>query len=49
VKLSRKDKDGKTKTIKVDVKAILQEGKMEYDIPLEDGDFIFVPRVWIRV
>jgi len=44
VRLARKSKDGTGKTITVDVKAIIEEGKMEKDIQLEDGDYIFVPQ-----
>ena len=44
MRLARKSKDGTGKTITVDVKAIIEEGKMEKDIQLEDGDYIFVPQ-----
>jgi len=43
-KVTRKNKDGTSKTIMVDVKAVLEQGKLEQDVDLEDGDFVFVPR-----
>jgi len=44
VKLSRKNKDGSSKTFIVDVKGVLEEGKMDKDIELVDGDYVFVPQ-----
>jgi len=44
VKLTRKMKDGTSKTNIIDVKAVLEEGKMDKDMQLQDGDYIFVPR-----
>lgn len=44
VKVTRKNKDGSSKTTIVDVKAVLEQGKMEQDVELQDGDYIFVPR-----
>ena len=44
VKLTRKMKDGTSKSYNVDVKAVLEEGKMDKDMQLQDGDYIFVPR-----
>jgi polysaccharide export outer membrane protein len=43
-KVTRKNKDGTSKTIIVDVKAVLEQGKLEQDVELMDGDFVFVPR-----
>jgi polysaccharide biosynthesis/export protein len=44
VKLTRKMKDGTSKTYIIDVKAVLEDGKMDKDMQLQDGDYIFVPR-----
>jgi polysaccharide export outer membrane protein len=43
VKLTRKS-GGNITTRVIDVKAILEQGKLELDVPLEDGDFIHVPQ-----
>jgi protein involved in polysaccharide export with SLBB domain len=44
VKLTRKGKTGASETVVVNVKAILEEGQLEQDRELRDGDNIFVPR-----
>lgn len=44
VKVTRKEKDGATKTYTIDVKAVLEEGHMDKDMQLIDGDHVFVPR-----
>ncbi len=44
VKVTRAGKNGATETIVRDVKAILEGGHKELDIPLQDGDQIFIPR-----
>lgn len=43
VRVTRMSKDGTAKRIIVDVKSVLQEGKVENDILLQDTDQIFVP------
>jgi protein involved in polysaccharide export with SLBB domain len=43
VKLTRKS-GGSSSTRVIDVKAILEQGKLDLDVPLEDGDFIHVPQ-----
>jgi len=40
VTIVRKDKPGST--VKVDVKAIIEEGKLDKDLPLSPGDVVFV-------
>lgn len=47
VKVTRK-RHGGSETIIVDVKAVLQEGKVNADLELQDGDYIFVPRNFIN-
>lgn len=47
VKVTRK-RNGGSETIVVDVKAVLQEGKVAKDIEVRDGDYIFVPRNFIN-
>lgn len=44
VKLTRKDKSGASKTYIIDVKSVLEGGKMENDMQLQEGDYIFVPQ-----
>jgi polysaccharide export outer membrane protein len=44
VKLTRKGAGGASETIIVNVKAVLEDGKLEQDRELRDGDNIFVPR-----
>ncbi len=46
VKLTRKKGDT-TETIIVNVKKILKEGRLQDDIEVRDGDYIFVPRLSI--
>jgi protein involved in polysaccharide export with SLBB domain len=40
---------GSTKKIIVDVKEILRTGNLEKDIPLQDGDRVYVPRVFGKI
>lgn len=42
VRLVRKDQNGGSETIKVDLKAVLEDGKVEQDIKVKDGDYIIV-------
>jgi polysaccharide export outer membrane protein len=44
VKLTRKDKTGRSTTIIIDERALLEKGEMDKDQQLMDGDFINVPR-----
>lgn len=44
VKLTRKLKGGASESIIINAKAVLEEGKLEQDRELRDGDNIFVPR-----
>jgi polysaccharide export outer membrane protein len=48
VRVTRTGKGGATEVIVRDVKAILQKGRRDLDLPLQDGDQIFVPRVWAK-
>lgn len=43
VRVTRPNKDGPAKMMICDVKSVMQEGKVENDILLQDGDLIFVP------
>jgi polysaccharide export outer membrane protein len=44
VKVTRKTKDGRAQTFKIDVGAVLKRGQLEKDMEVQDGDFIFVPQ-----
>ncbi len=44
VKLTRAGKGGEPQSFVRDVKAILEKGRRDLDMPLQDGDQIFVPR-----
>lgn len=47
VKITRRTKNGKTETMSADVGAVLKKGKLDHDIEVQDGDFIFVPqKLW---
>jgi protein involved in polysaccharide export with SLBB domain len=48
VRVTRYNKDGTARRIVVDVNSVLQEGKVENDILLQDGDQIFVPETFIK-
>jgi protein involved in polysaccharide export with SLBB domain len=48
VRVTRLNKDGTATRIICDVKSVLQEGKVENDIFLQDGDQIFVPETFIK-
>lgn len=39
----RPQPDGSTKRITVDVKEILERGRIEKDVPLEPGDYVVIP------
>ena len=43
VELRRRGADGKKLTLTVDVGRILDTGEFEIDVPLQDGDQIYVP------
>jgi protein involved in polysaccharide export with SLBB domain len=44
VQVTRKDKNGNTVRYVVDVEAIIEKGRMDKDMELEDGDYINVPQ-----
>ena len=44
VQVTRKDKDGKTERFSIDVKSIIEKGRTDKDMELEDGDYINVPQ-----
>ena len=44
VQVTRKDKNGQTEHFTVDVKAIIEKGRMDKDMELQDGDYINVPQ-----
>jgi polysaccharide export outer membrane protein len=44
VQLTRKDKDGKPERYIIDVKSIIQNGRTDRDMELQDGDYINVPQ-----
>jgi protein involved in polysaccharide export with SLBB domain len=48
VRVTRREKDGSSQRFTVDVKAVLNEGKVEKDMVLQDGDSLFVDAVWLR-
>jgi protein involved in polysaccharide export with SLBB domain len=48
VRVTRTTKGGGSEVIVKDVKAILQSGRRDLDMTLQDGDQIFVPRVWAK-
>ena len=43
VELRRRGADGKRQTLTVDVARILDTGEFELDVPLQNGDQIYVP------
>jgi polysaccharide biosynthesis/export protein len=43
IRVSRRKTDGKTETLKVDLRSVGTEGKTEHDIVLQSGDVVFVP------
>jgi protein involved in polysaccharide export with SLBB domain len=47
VKVTRKDKDGRTERFTVDFDSIIKKGKGS-DIELQDGDYIDVPQKWVN-
>jgi polysaccharide export outer membrane protein len=47
VKVTRK-RNGGSQTFLIDVKGVLQEGKVGEDLEVRDGDYIFVPRNFIN-
>ena len=48
VRLMRQ-KNGATITIEVDYKKIIETGDVKNDPVLQDGDRIYVPKIWIRI
>jgi polysaccharide export outer membrane protein len=44
VRVTRKNKDGTTDTFTVNMKAVLEQGKVDADVELKENDYIFVPR-----
>ena len=44
VQVTRKDKNGNAQRYIVDVKAIIEKGRLDKDMELEDGDYINVPQ-----
>jgi protein involved in polysaccharide export with SLBB domain len=44
VQVTRKDKNGNAQRYTVDVAAIIQKGRMDKDMELQDGDYINVPQ-----
>ncbi len=42
VRLVRQDGTGASKTLKVDLKAVLEDGKVQQDLDVQDGDYIIV-------
>lgn len=49
VKVTRQRKDGTTETIEKDVKQIIERGRPDLDLQLQDGDRIHVPKVFFKV
>lgn len=43
IRINRRKSDGKTDTLKVDLRSVGTEGKAEEDIVLQSGDIVFVP------
>lgn len=48
VQVTRRTKDGKTEQFEVDFKKITETGDIQSDPILQDGDRIFVPKIFIR-
>ncbi|MGA3172074.1 MAG: polysaccharide biosynthesis/export family protein [Chthoniobacteraceae bacterium] len=48
VEVTRQDKNGKTIRFKVDVASIIDQGRRDRDVELEDGDYINVPQKLIN-
>jgi protein involved in polysaccharide export with SLBB domain len=44
VQVTRKDKNGQTEHFVIDVKAIINNGRLDKDMELQDGDYINVPQ-----
>jgi polysaccharide export outer membrane protein len=49
VQVTRKGKDGQTQRFTIDVESIIQKGKRDKDVEIEDGDYINVPQKWINL
>jgi protein involved in polysaccharide export with SLBB domain len=49
VKITRKGKDGKQQTFVRDIGAVLEKGKLDQDLEVKDGDYIFVPQRLISI
>jgi len=48
VKIVRQEASGKTSTFEVDLKEVLEAGKVELDPEVKDGDLIIVPQKLVR-
>ncbi len=48
VRIVRKDETGKSTTLEVDLKSVLEDGNVEKDVEVKDGDLIIVPQKLIR-
>jgi len=48
VQVTRVAKDGKTEKFEVDFKKVTETGDVNADPVLQDGDRIFVPKVFVR-
>lgn len=48
VQVTRRSKDGRTEQFEVDFKKITETGDIQADPVLQDGDRIFVPKIFIR-
>lgn len=48
VQVTRRDGSGKTQRFDVDVKAIIEKGRLDKDLELHDGDYINVPQKFIN-
>jgi protein involved in polysaccharide export with SLBB domain len=44
VKVVRKNRNGDSQTFIVDMKAVLDQGKMDQDFDIQDGDYVIVPQ-----
>lgn len=48
VRLTRKTRKGDTENRKIDVGAVLEKGRAEMDVEVQDGDYIYVPQKLIN-
>lgn len=49
VKVTRKKKDGSIENHNIDVGAVLKHGRLEKDLEVQDGDFIYVPQKVVNI